>query len=412
MNILFIAYACEPESISESFLAYETVCGIAEKVDGKVHVLTRSNNLDACMNDQRARDLGIVWYGCDGGRLMLWLKRHVPLFSIQVYAVYWQFLAARMARGLAKINPYDVVHGLSMMSLHNFTAGLTGLPAIIGPVGGAQKIPRSCRCYGDWIQEVIRGVSIRMTPWIPRWKKSVRSARRIICANKETFEYFLRQQVPDERLCIRQPGYPGISSTGDSNSSTASFVNEKAPDVLKLFWGGRLVRCKGLGVLFDAVVAARDAGLKVNVHVTGDGPDRAAFYRRAENLGITGLVEFHGWLPVEEMRNLRASCHLLTFTSLRETTGLALIEMLLSKRPVAVMDCGGPTAIIDGLECFSISPDQAIDGLVSAMKHVRDDYSDVLASAYSTALVAEPRFDWDAYIADLIMYYDQMRAEK
>lgn len=412
MSILFIAYACEPDSISESFLAYETICGIAERLNDEVHVLTRSNNLKACLNDKRAKELGIVWHGCDGGRTLVWMKKHVPFFSIQFYAIYWQFLAAKKARELAQVHSFDLVHGLSMMSLHNFAAGLTGLASITGPIGGAQEIPAALHRYGDPLQEIFRKLSLHITPHIPHWKNSIHSVRRMICANEETKNYLQHQEIPAEKIAVRQPGYPGVCASGDPVSESDSCQPEPLPDLVSVFWGGRLVRCKGLEVLLDAMATARGVGINMHLHVTGDGPDRKRFVKMASHLGIADSVEFHGWLPKEEMCRLRSTCHLLMFTSLRETTGLALIEMLLSNRPVAVLDCGGPSEIIRGLPCFIICPDRAGMELVDAIRSVRDDFPSAIRNARETARQSLARFDWDAYLTDLCGWYAEVTAEK
>jgi glycosyltransferase involved in cell wall biosynthesis len=289
-----------------------------------------------------------------------------------------------------------------MMSLHNFAAGLTGLPAIIGPVGGAQEIPPSCRKYGDPIQEIPRKLSIRTTPYLPAWRRAVRSVERILCANEETAQYFLRQGIPEEHLSVRQPGYPGIAFAGRAG---ADIKADALPAVLDIFWGGRLVRCKGLEVLLDAVVKARNEGLECFLHVTGDGPDKKKIANIVRRLGIQDFVKFYGWLPKEQMRQLRSRCHLLAFTSLRETTGLALIEMLLSGQPSAVLNCGGPQSIIDGLSCFVIDPEQAVDQLVEAMRSVRGDFSAALKRAMQTEACAVSRFDWAVYLNDLMGWY-------
>jgi glycosyltransferase involved in cell wall biosynthesis len=409
MKILIIAYACEPDSISESFLAYETICGVAEKLGGEVHVLTRANNLIACRNDKRAADLGIKWHGYDGGKLLLWMKKRVPLFSIQFYALYWQFRAAVKARKLSEKENFDLVHGASMMSLHNFAAGLVGLPALIGPIGGAQEVPSSCRSYGDPIQEILRRLSIHLTPLLPGWRRAFKSVRKIYCANTETESLFVKQGIPSDRLVIRQPGYPGITATDECTvAETLADIKIPTEQKLSIFWGGRLVRCKGLELLLDAVASARRSQLDVVLHVTGDGPDRKRFERTANRLGISDCVYFHGWLPLDEMKELRKSCGMLAFTSLRETTGLALIEMLLSGQPVAVLNCGGPRAIIDGLACFSIQPESAINDLLNAMASILNDPKAADQNAEKVKPVAVKRFDWNSYLNDLISTYREV----
>jgi glycosyltransferase involved in cell wall biosynthesis len=248
-------------------------------------------------------------------------------------------------------------------------------------------------------------LSIRTTPYLPGWRKAVRAAKRILCANEETAQYFLRQGVPEENIAVRQPGYPGIAF---ADQTVADIKPEALPAVLDIFWGGRLVRCKGLEVLLDAVAKARNEGLKCFLHITGDGPDKKKFAIAVRRLGIQKFVKFYGWIPKEEMRQLRSRCHLLTFTSLRETTGLALIEMLLSGQPAAVLNCGGPRSIIEGLPCFVVEPEQAVEGLVAVMRSVLDDYPSALERARQTKAGAFSKFDWNAYLNNLTEWYSEI----
>jgi glycosyltransferase involved in cell wall biosynthesis len=407
MKVLVIAYACEPDSISESFLSFETACGLAERYSCEIHVLTRSNNLEACRAHQRSRVLkNLMWHGCEANRFWLWLKSSLPVFSIQAYVPAWQLAAAREARNL--VDQYDIklVHGLSMMSLHNYAAGLVGIPSITGPVGGAQVVPAACLRFSNILEEVARWLSIQLTPLLPGWKSSVLSASRIICANTETAEYMTRHGVMAEKIVLRQPGYPGVGEVNIAPSPPC----EADPSPCRIFWGGRLTKAKGLAVLLEAVAKVRESGRELQVHVTGDGPARPFFRRLANKLAVKDIVTFHGWLPFKDMIALRNSCHLLTFTSLRETTGLALMEMLLSGRPVAVLNCGGPKGIAHGLPCFLLNANYPLRDLTAVINEVSDNVRRA-DKPMSKMQVSTNRFCWENYLKDLFALYCRVAKE-
>lgn len=406
LKVLLIAYACEPHSISESFLAYETILGLARRMsESELHVLTRRNNLPECHADAAANELGIHWHGVDCNRAVLWLKKRLPLFSIQSYVVFWQYRAVKEIKCLNEKHGFHVIHGLSLMALSNFSTGLSDVPGVIGPIGGAQKIPSACRKYGDPIQEIPRNLSIGLMPLVPKWKQAFKSDIPVICANEETYALIEKIRGTKQGVLLRQPGYPDIS-THETSVETGQHM-EKADQgkTFRIFWGGRLIRSKGLELLLEAVGTLKEHHSCIRVHITGDGPDRAYFQRVVQRHNIGDMVVFHGWVLKEDMEKIRRSSDLLVFTSLRETTGLALIEMLLSGTPTAVLDCGGPKEIIRDTPCIHIDPQDAIGQLKNAIESQIQDPQSSIQASLDVQRIARTQFDWDHYLDFLCEQY-------
>lgn len=393
-KIAIIAYACEPNSASEPYLSWETISSLANFQDFSISIITRSNNIHSltpgCPNNISLHGVDLPWP-------MTSLKRRLKVISTQLYALLWQYAAARIVRNLHRSCPFDLVHGLSFMSVYNFSAGLANVPSLIGPIGGAQRIPPALKQHGGW-EEYLRNISLCLLPYIPGWKSSMRSSR-IISANHETKEYLCSHAgISPEDIIVRQPGLPGMRN----------FVAPpaiKPNNTIKLFWGSRGERWKGLGVLLEGLATAISAGVNCRLDIAGPQTLRPAWSKELKRLKIDRHVTIHGEVTRSQLEALRSNSDILCFTSLRETTGLALMEMLETGKPTMVIECGGPREIIKSVPCIRIRPDHAVDDISTALRQ----YS-LVPNAFSQqsrigGAIFRDAFSWESYIAFIADLY-------
>jgi glycosyltransferase involved in cell wall biosynthesis len=122
-----------------------------------------------------------------------------------------------------------------------------------------------------------------------------------------------------------------------------------------LLFLGRMDMLKGGRTFIDALAQIRRAlGRPLHVTFAGDGPDRAAWERRASKVqrSVDGLeVKFAGWVERSRLDSLYEDCDLMVFPSLwPEPFGLAGPEAGLHGVPVAAFDVGGVSEwLIDGV---------------------------------------------------------------
>jgi glycosyltransferase involved in cell wall biosynthesis len=69
------------------------------------------------------------------------------------------------------------------------------------------------------------------------------------------------------------------------------------PRALRLAFCGRLVDLKGVDRSLNLVAQARREGARLEYEIYGSGPEEAALKRLAQQLGLDGVVRFHGALP-------------------------------------------------------------------------------------------------------------------
>lgn len=108
---------------------------------------------------------------------------------------------------------------------------------------------------------------------------------------------------------------------------------------------GALMHKKGMDTLLAAFALA--AGEEdMTLTVCGDGPEREALKRQAEELGIAGRVEFAGQVSREECaRRLRES-HAFVLASRVETFGVVFVEAMAAGLPVIMTKTDAWKALI------------------------------------------------------------------
>lgn len=135
---------------------------------------------------------------------------------------------------------------------------------------------------------------------------------------------------------------------------------------------GRLHRQKGFDLLFQALPPVFARHPDVKLVILGEGPERAALTRQAEELGLAGRVFMPGFIHNPHAIVRRAS--LFVLPSRFEGFPNALIEAMSLARPVISYDCpSGPAYLIqDGVNGILL-PVGEIAGLTSRLNFLLDN---------------------------------------
>jgi glycosyltransferase involved in cell wall biosynthesis len=137
-----------------------------------------------------------------------------------------------------------------------------------------------------------------------------------------------------------------------------------------LFYAGRLERLKRVDLALEALARCRSGA---RLKIAGTGPLEEDLVGRARRLGVDGRVDFLGFVPVDDLLSLYASCRAAWYTPVDEDYGYVTVESFLSRKPVlTTTDAGGPLEFVtDGVSGVVSSPEpgalaDAIDRLWDA----------------------------------------------
>lgn len=133
----------------------------------------------------------------------------------------------------------------------------------------------------------------------------------------------------------------------------------EADPVPKLLYVGRIVENKGIWQMAQALAELRDRPFRLLV--AGDGPLRGEFERRLALAGLSGRVQFLGYLQQRELKAAYRRADILVFPTLNEVWGMVAHEALLSGLYVVGSDRAASThaLIRPGVNGESFSPTRA-----------------------------------------------------
>jgi glycosyltransferase involved in cell wall biosynthesis/predicted metal-dependent phosphoesterase TrpH len=114
------------------------------------------------------------------------------------------------------------------------------------------------------------------------------------------------------------------------------------PGRFNVLYVGRLSREKGVELLADAFLRARQRDPRLHLVLAGGGPEEELLRRRLE-----GEATFLGWVQGDELARVYASADLFAFGSTTDTFGQVILEAQASGLPVVAANGGGPAELIE-----------------------------------------------------------------
>lgn len=124
--------------------------------------------------------------------------------------------------------------------------------------------------------------------------------------------------------------------------SPARRDNTALPDAFNVLYVGRLSREKGIDLLAEAFLIARDRDPRLHLVLAGRGPEEEPLRRR-----LGSAATLLGWVEGDELPRIYASADLFMFTSTTDTFGQVILEAQASGLAVLAVNAGGPGELIE-----------------------------------------------------------------
>lgn len=109
----------------------------------------------------------------------------------------------------------------------------------------------------------------------------------------------------------------------------------------------RLDKRKDIPTLLRAFSDVLKSNPSLKLIIVGDGPEKSNLIKLAHESGLSGNVEFCGFVDDERMSDYYRSAELFVLSSLQEGFGIVLAEALACGTPVVSTACGGVGDIIE-----------------------------------------------------------------
>lgn len=205
------------------------------------------------------------------------------------------------------------------------------------------------------------GLRNRCYEWFQR--RSLRHVGGIAAVSRPLMEELVRSGVP--RTAIRfvpNAWSPVVRALAPAEARRALDIR---PGVTAIGWIGRISREKGLDVMIGALPHLAD--LPVELHVIGDGPERAASEAAATERGVAPRLRWHGLVPDAE--RLMAAFDVVVLSSRSEGTPMVLLEAMAARVPVVATAVGGVPDVVHPSEGLLVESEDA-ESLAAAVRMV------------------------------------------
>ncbi len=343
MNVLIIAYACEPYRGSEPGVGWNMSIALAE--EHHVVVLTRRNNKKAIESypiERLPHNIDYVYYD-----LPSWMKGIKKMLGTQLYYMLWNLSAIFKVKKLTKCYGFDIIHHLTFNQYRTPSAGyFVNVPFVIGPIGGAEYI--NPIFDSELTPSTLRKEKYRRSGkdvWLFRWLGKYNNCKKA---------YLFSAKEDENRLAPFVGSNCFIKTLSAIAIDKNDFSLDAARDEFQVFtmvYAGRALDWKGLHVLLEALSGLRKESIIYKLILIGirDEKEKVQVDKWVEAFGLNKFVEIVNFMPRNELLRLIKDADLFVYPAFRDSGSMAVLEACAMGCPAIVFDVGGQGAFPDDI---------------------------------------------------------------
>jgi glycosyltransferase involved in cell wall biosynthesis len=328
------------------------------------------------------------------------LRCGFPSATWQTVNLLWQFCALAHVRRQYDSSAFDLVHHVTFAGIRHPTL-LTrlGIPTVIGPLGGGDRVPMALRksfSWNAWWSELLRdayNVSLRLDPIT---RSAFRQARLIALRTDASLV-----AVPPR---YRDKAYIDVG-LGIDDAMCPNIRRRSPGQPLRLLYAGHLYHLKGVHLAIRALAAARAGGADATLTIIGEGPTRHDLEELSRKLKISDHIVWCGAVSRHLLLQMYADYHAFLFPSLRDASGTVILEAMGNGLPVICLGLGGPGKMVDD-RCGRVVPaanrseDECAAGLCRAIQALVESEDLRMALCYG-AIKRYRASSWSTVVGDL-----------
>jgi alpha-maltose-1-phosphate synthase len=340
-------------------------------------------------------------------------SRMAAVTSTALLGLITQMMQRRLAKKLIRQYNIDIIHQPIPVSpkLPSLFFALDAR-VIIGPMNGGMRFPAGYR-YLQASGEAALTWSVRMASHLINILIPGKLfADRLLVANERTRRALPAFHLGRSQLLVEN----GVDLTVFKHKHQRHIRSrENRVGALKLVYLGRLVDLKGVDILIEAVVGIQSE-FNLELHIVGDGVERASCELHAYNSGIADYVFFHGRIDQENCPDVLSSMDALVLPSLCECGGAVVLEAMSLGLPVIATKWGGPVDYIDDSCGILVDPAGGravfIQRLSEAIARLAKNPELRRSLGDSGIKRVEEKFDWEKKIDAVINIYQGVLGDR
>lgn len=230
-----------------------------------------------------------------------------------------------------------------------------------------------------------RGADIHYWGRLPATRKAVLAAGRDAAGLLSVSEAMKRSMVAlgmeADKVRVHYTGVDLDRFAPQDRAAAKARFHLDGPVVLCV---GNLITRKGQDLLIRALPDLP----RVTLLLAGHGPDRAAYQRLAEEIGVAERVGFLGAVPHEDLPALYCAADVMALPSASEGLANAWVEALACGTPIAISDVGGARELLTDAQAGRIV-EREPEALAAALR-------EMLAQAPNRTAIRKSalRFTW------------------
>ncbi|MBQ7022744.1 MAG: glycosyltransferase family 4 protein [Akkermansia sp.] len=251
----------------------------------------------------------------------------------------WQAHIASIIQQEVQNQKYDVIHHITFNQYRGIKdVFYTDIPALIGPIGGAEVIPVSLFRYGSlpfWlkIKEFIRYIPWDSIPLIQRINKRSQPLS-VLCSNQITANRLTKGlfRVKGEVRIV-----PAIAI---NESEIYEDLTPPTPNPYILFDGGLSRPQKGTWLMLGAIKHLWKQGLHIPIRIVGlTDKEKSIIHKKAADVGIPQeALQLYNFIPRPVMLKFMREAIIFLSTVFRDSGAMAQLEALAQGTRIVSLD--------------------------------------------------------------------------
>jgi glycosyltransferase involved in cell wall biosynthesis len=334
LKVLLIAYACKPNSGSESGVGWNTSIEASRFHD--VFVFTHHNNkvhIEEELKKNNYPNLNIYYF-----KLPNSLSFIGKYFGMRMDYFFWNLFSIKYLNKKDKESDFDVIHHITFNQYRSPSFGFfTTKPFVFGPVGGAETINRFF--FKDLnffmrIKEYYRKSKIDV--WFFSLLFKIKTNKKIVLYS--SYENYKKLNFKSKTI-IDSIAYHAIGYSKKDFLSTLLKINNT--NTFNMIYAGRAEDWKGLHFLFRALNIVKEENINLKLVGIRNLEERAKIEKWINNYSIKYTIEIIDFIPRNELLSLLDCTNLFVYPAFRDSGSMSILEASVVGCPTICLKVGG-----------------------------------------------------------------------